>query len=203
MSYKPNGKFYATSSEDLEKLFPKDAKTQILSVPYMEVSRDEYNRLLLNKGADGKLHKAYPLIPDIKDVAFYQDKKTGKTNTVSITFDDGTVTKATAEKDDIFDSEKGIIICLFKRFLDEYTDGAGTAALNKPYRRAERTFKYNLKRKTTDEANRQEVERRKVKAAAKAQARRERKAAELRELEIEIQKEAYLRAMREWSQEKK
>ena len=202
MSYNPGGKFYATSRADLKKLFPKDAKTQILSVPYMEDCGDEYQRLLLNKGLDGKLHRTYPLIPDIADVAFYQDKKTGRTNTVSVTFDDGTVTKATATKNDIFDHEKGIIICLFKRFLDEYTDGAGTAALNKLYQRAEQTFRYNLKRKVADEMERQEVERRKAKATAKAQIRRERKAAELREREIEIQKEAYLRAMWEWNQEK-
>ena len=202
MSYNPNGKFYATSLEDLKKLFPKDAKTQILSMPYMENSGDEYQRLLFNKRLDGKFCRSYPLIPDITDVAFYTDKKTGRTNTVSVTFDDGTVTKATTGKGDIFDSEKGIIICLFKRFLDEYTDGAGTAALNKLCQRTVQTFRHNLKRKVADEMERQEVERRKAKAVAKAQARRERKAAELREREIEIQKEAYLRAMREWNQEK-
>lgn len=75
-------------------------------------------------------------LPEIVDVKTINDK------VVIVTFIDGTQTKAVCDKDDVFNLEVGIGICITKRLMsnDEQT---GNAMFNKTIRNALKVMKRN------------------------------------------------------------
>ena len=119
---------------------------------------------------------------DIKDVTHY-DKA------VLVTFADGTKTKAVLDDIDEFTLEQGISICITKKLLGK----DGDSVYNKIINRAFKVKQQNEAAAEKAAAGRLEKKRRKEAAAAK----KARKKAKKREEQIEIQKEAYIRAMRE------
>lgn len=119
---------------------------------------------------------------DIKDVTHY-----GKA--VLVTFADGTKTKAVLDDVDEFTLEQGISICITKKLLGK----DGDSAYNKIINRAFKVKQQNEDAAKKSIADRLEKKRRKEAAAA----RKAQKKAKKREEQIEIQKEAYIRAMRE------
>lgn len=130
----------------------------------------------------------------IKSIRVYNDQ------VVKVLFNDGTSTKAVCAKGDTFSFEQGVSICLFKRILAQMSgcplnicDAVGTNEYN-------RLMRDTLK---TDEANKmellrqeQEAQRKKLKLA-KQKEKKEKKRQAAREISIEMQKEAYIRALRE------
>lgn len=122
--------------------------------------------------------------PDkIKDVKFYPPA-------TKITFTDGVVVTSVAHDGDEFDEYIGMMICIMKYIFKDNK-------YNNMFRKWIKKAKDEEKEKTKEEkraAEEKEVrERQRKKKAAKKLLRKEAK----REEEIEIQKEAYLRAMRE------
>ena len=115
-------------------------------------------------------------------------------------FADGTQEKAVCHEDDTFSLEQGISVCLFKRTLSALTgDGNGSAMYNNAIKSAVKLYENNraaekrsaeCERLVAEEEKKRKEEERKRKQA-KEQAEREKM--------IEIQKEAYLRAMKEFN----
>ena len=131
---------------------------------------------------DGYFKYQKDIMPDITNVIVYN-------NTVIVEFADKTKTKAILDKEDAFNLEQGISICITKKLLGKHGDGI----YNKIMNRALKIKKLNEEAKIKQEEEKQREKARKEKAAAK-KARRQ---AKRREAEIEIQKEAYVRAMKE------
>ena len=130
--------------------------------------------------------KSKELIPDIKDITVHAD------HVVIVEFVDGTSEKAVLHPDDSFSLEQGISICLTKKLV------GGSAIYNKLMGRALNVKKNNDATKAKKEAEENErKERRKKYAAKKAE-----RLAKKREDYINVQKEAYLRALREFNEER-
>lgn len=148
--------------------------------------------------SDGR-EKSFYLISEIKDIRVFD-------NAVVIDFYDGTSEKAATRGDDEFSIEQGITICLIKKLLSEKTYGHGHEAYNKLVNHAVKFYKKKCtqekKQKAEEEAEEKRIERKIAKLKAKKEKRLAARQAAKREEEIEIQKEAYLRAMREFAKEK-
>lgn len=136
------------------------------------------------------------LMSAIEDVQVLNDR------VIMVKFSDGTTEKAVLDESDTFSVEQGIAICLTKKLLSTLTRGNGGSVYNK-------LVEYGVKTYEAIEAHKAEVAKEKTEKIAKAkrdaekaQRKKERKAAEQREADIEIQKEAYLRAMRELNADK-
>ena len=146
----------------------------------------------INENGNTALHD---LIPDIVNVEVLKDNN--KDVGVKIEFNDGTFTKSVIAGDDKFDLEMGISICITKKMLDMHTNGNGSSVYNKLVDYAVKVMKQNQIAGEQYEKDRAEKKRIYENKCRKKKRRREKREAQLREREIEIQKEAYLRAMRE------
>lgn len=145
---------------------------------------------------DSNRRNDFELMSAIEDVQVLNDR------VIMVKFSDGTTEKAVLDESDTFSVEQGIAICLTKKLLSTLTRGNGGSVHNK-------LVEYGVKTYEAIEAHKAEVAKEKAekvaqakRAAEKAQRKKERKAAEQREADIEIQKEAYLRAMRELNADK-
>ena len=129
---------------------------------------------------DGFFKSERTIMPDIKDVVVYD-------NTVLVMFADGTKTVAVLDNEDAFNLEQGISICLTKKLLGE----DGSSIYNKLIKRALKIKKQKVKDAVKAEKDKEEAKLRKEKALA----RHKKKIAKRREEEIEMRKEAYIRAI--------
>lgn len=114
-----------------------------------------------------------------------------KNKVVEVTFADGDKQKAICQEPDVFSLEMAISICITKHLL------GGTKEYNKAVRDGVKRYedKIKNKKKVIEEAER--FEKRKAKLAAY----KKRKAERRKEAQIEMQKEAYLRALRDFNKE--
>ena len=133
-------------------------------------------------------------VTDIRIV--YDD---GKPIGVIMDWADGVKTKAICEKSDRdnFNLDFGLTICMAKKMID-FMKSRGMLDVNETYMKAIDSYHKLLKKKEV--SKNAEKERIKAENEAKQKARQDeaRKKREAREREIEIQKEAYLRAMKEY-----
>ena len=108
---------------------------------------------------------------------------------VKVSFKDGTFTKSVAESIEDFDLYTGVAFCLFKKFLG----GDGHKNFNKMMRSAMKKFDEleENKKKEEEEKKRQNEKRKKLIMKKKAKKMKEKEEA------IDIQKQGYLRAMKE------
>lgn len=104
---------------------------------------------------------------------------------VEVTFMDGDKQKAVCQEPDVFSLEQAISICITKHLL------GGASAYNKAIREGVKLYNKQLE---TEKMIKEEEERI-AKRRAKKAAYMKRKAEKKREEQIEIQKEAYIRAM--------
>lgn len=130
------------------------------------------------------------VIPRIEDVQSINNK------VVIVKFADGTTEKAVLSDDDTFSLEQGISICITKKILNKELKGAnGGSAYNKLVDYGLKVYKdkeKNAKKKAEDEKKAKEAEQKRIEKIRK---KREKRKAKLREEQIEIQAEAYRRAM--------
>lgn len=131
------------------------------------------------------------IIPHIKDVQVMNER------VVIVLFTDGTKEKAVLDSADTFSLEQGISICITKKMLSMQTCGNGSSAYNKIINHCLKVYENNRKSEEKTKADEQVAKDKEKKAAEKAKAKKIKRANKEREREIEIQKEAYLRAMRE------
>ena len=130
-------------------------------------------------------------IPKITDVEVIDNDSV---KVVIVRFEDGTFEKAVQNPDDTYSLEQGISICITKKLISKYTNNE-TREYNKLIRGAIKTMKNNKKIAEKKAADEQAAKARAEKLIAKKKARKAKLEAEQREREIEIQVEAYRRAM--------
>lgn len=133
----------------------------------------------------------YMFIPKITDVEVIDNDSV---KVVIVRFEDGTFEKAVQNPDDTYSLEQGISICITKKLISKYTNNE-TREYNKLIRGAIKTMKNNKKIAEKKAADEQAAKARAEKLIAKKKARKAKLEAEQREREIEIQVEAYRRAM--------
>lgn len=167
--------------EDLAEAVDKLTKTP-------EVRPDTITKLDVKNGKifvkhykDGFFKSDRYLMADIKDVTIHN-------KTVIATFADDTKTVAVLDKEDVFSLEQGISICITKKLLGEN----GSSIYNKLIKRALKVKKQNEKAAEKDKKEKEKEKKRRELALA----RHKKKMARRREEQIEIQKEAYVRAMK-------
>lgn len=145
------------------------------------ITKNQRNNLVANFYEDGFKKSCKELIPDIKDVTVYQNR------VVIVEFVDGTTEKAVLHPSDQFSVEQGISICITKRLV------GGSSIYNKLIDRAVKVMINNdaeRTKKAKAEDERKEYNKRRNE-------RKARRKSERREEQIELQKEAYVRALRE------
>lgn len=128
---------------------------------------------------------AREIIPEVTDVEVIN-------NCVTIlTFADGTKEKAVLDKQDIFNLEQGISICLTKKLLSQLTFGNGNKTYNKLIKSTMK--KYFAKLDAIEEQKKADEQKKKkyAKIAAKKAKRKEKQ----KEARINEQAEAYRRAL--------
>lgn len=131
------------------------------------------------------------VIPEIEDVQSINNK------VVIVKFADGTSEKAVLSENDTFSLEQGVSICITKKILNKVLKGAsGTSAYNKlvdyglkVYDKKQKEIKEAIAAKKAEK----EAEQRKIDRIRKKRAKHK---AKLREEQIQIQAEAYRRAMK-------
>lgn len=141
--------------------------------------------------ANGQRLNDIGIMEGISDVQVLNEK------VVMVTFSDGKTEKAVLDTCDTFNIEQGIAICIMKKSFSKISNGNGSSVYNKLVEYGVSAYEGIKALKAKAEADKQEKEARAKRNAEKAKRKKARKAAEKREAEIEIQKEAYLRAMRE------
>lgn len=138
------------------------------------------------------INKSYGFIPDlVKDVVIHQGMRNGKKiQAVKMFFTDGKVTVSSPCEGDTFDAETGMIMCILQYIW-------GGKRYNNFFRKwIKENEKRNAEAKKQEEKKREAREKQRQieeKAAKRKAARREEK--------IEIQKEAIIRAMKEYESE--
>lgn len=143
---------------------------------------------------DNKVTRSNVLMPDIVDVSIVEAN--GVKKVVFVKFADGTVQKSVLSDDDTFSLEQGISICVTKKLFDMRT-GNGSSLYNKIISRGLKVYSNTQNEKAKQLADAAEKKAKANKAVAKKRAKHLKREAAAREAQIEIQKEAYLRAMRE------
>lgn len=145
------------------------------------ITKNQRNNLVANFYEDGFKKNCKELVPDIKDVTVHQNR------IVIVEFVDGTTEKAVLHPSDQFSVEQGISICITKRLV------GGSSIYNKLIDRAVKVMINNdaeRTKKAKAEDERKEYNKRRNE-------RKARRKSERREEQIELQKEAYVRALRE------
>lgn len=166
--------------------FPADTKTLI------DIENGEIIAKICHNGF---VTDKVGIIPDIINVHIGGN---GVNKVVFVDFADNTTEKAILNEDDTFSLEQGISICITKKLLDDKC-GAGGSMYNKIIRKALKVFNTKETEKAIDAAKKENEEKKFAKTKARKEARRIKRENAERERQIEIQKEAYLRAMREYN----
>lgn len=115
---------------------------------------------------------------------------------VEVTFADGTKEKSVCKEPDTFSLESAISICISKKIM------GGSSAYNNAVKHGMKVYKDKQKKEAVEKAEQERIEKKRAKrlaykerrAAKRADEEKQRRSRE-REEQIEIQTEAYLRAM--------
>lgn len=122
----------------------------------------------------------------IKDVNIIVENKV-----VEVTFSDGDKQKSVCREPDVFSLETAISICIAKHVL------GGSSLYNKAVRNGLKCYENKLKKENAEAKEKERIEKRKAKLAAY----KKRKAERRKEAQIKMQKEAYLRVLRDFNKE--
>lgn len=150
----------------------------------------ENGKLRLTMYKDGWVFDDHYVMPAISDFNVINGKK------IITTFSDGTIEKVVLDKQDEFSLEQGIAICVMKKVLSTHF-GNGSSVYNKIVEYGLKTYNKITSEKSKKQREEERMAIQKKNKAEKAKKRREKEIARKREEIIEIQKEAYIRAMRE------
>ena len=170
---------------------PKLTWTQADTSRYMQLY-DKFNCGQIHRGKISVSLKEVKIITNEEDVAIG----------VKVTFDGGSTQKAICSEDDVFNLEYGITICLLKQFLEALGSANASRDYNNMVRDVLKQYEKQEDAKLVEEEKKAQIEYRRAKRAEKKRRRAERKAVAERERQIEIQKEAYLRAMQEYDRQR-
>ena len=133
-------------------------------------------------------------LPKITNIEMYNDR------VVKVTFDDGSFTKSVCQENDVFDLDVGITICLIKKMLDA-GKGNGTRIYNDIIRDAHKLINDKENEKMAKKMEKEKAKKKTHKVMKKKQAKKMNPLENLRtatkEEAIDIQKQAFIRAMQE------
>lgn len=124
--------------------------------------------------------------PKVVKVETYNDR------VVKVTFDDGTFTKSVCSENDHFDLDVGITICIMKKILGNDNKN-GTRLYNNLIRKVHDVMRETDDLKAEEQAKKQEEKAKKRKEMLRKAAKKVKK----RQEQIDIQKTAFVEAMRE------
>lgn len=122
---------------------------------------------------------------NVTDISVYNEK------VVELTFVTGEVYKAVCDDTDKFDINKGIEVCILKYLLN------GSNDYNNLVKKIRKQYDQKCEAEKKDAERHEQMKRKR----AKRQAAKKRRAERKREEQIEMQKEAYVRAMKEMKNE--
>ena len=158
-----------------------------MNVYYVDISTgakisDYIGSFVLNTPTVYRISKAC-VVPEIIDVKVINDK------VVIVTFIDGTQTKAVCDKDDTFNLEVGIGICITKRLMSD-DEQTGNSMFNKTIKNALKVMKRNEQLEKT----RKEIEEEEKRIADKIKRKKEKRAEKRRQKKIQMMADAILLA---------
>lgn len=110
---------------------------------------------------------------------------------VEVTFFDGIKERAVCKEPDVFSLEQAIGICISKKVM------GGSSAYNNAVKRGIKVYENKISEEQMNKEEQERIERKRAKKKAYKERRATKRAQEEREKQIEIQKEAYIRAMME------
>ena len=123
---------------------------------------------------------------EIANIEMYNDR------VVKVTFNDGSFTKSVCQENDIFDLDVGITICLIKKMFDT-GKGDGTRVYNDIIRDAHKL----INDKENEKIEKQMEKEKEKKKAHKVMMKKQAKKMKAKEEAIDIQKQAFVRALQE------
>lgn len=126
---------------------------------------------------------SYTVVPAIEKIEIYNER------VVKVTFKDGTFTKSICAENDIFDVDTGITICLLKKMLGKN----GHKIYNNMIRDAHKLMNDQENRKIEKQMAKEEARKKQKEIEMKRMAKK----MKAKEEAIDIQKQAYIRAMQE------
>lgn len=175
---------YMTAEKQKEKV-PKEVNNILFS---------EFGKVKVKNCKDGEVKNTKIIMSDIKNI---EVKHNGENSTVIfVTFKDGKTEKAVLDKDDEFSFEHGLTIIMLEKLLSDMGVD-GKSVHNKLVNRALKFYDKQEKEKADKAKKEADEKARKKRAEEKQRAKKCKQSAAEREYQIEIQKEAYLRAMKE------
>lgn len=138
------------------------------------------------------------VMPDIIDVSIIENN--GVKQVVVVEFADHSTEKAVVDTCDTFSFENGVSICIAKKMFSKIVGQKnGSSVYNKVVDRCLKVYKKKCAAKLKFEAEEKEKKQRYLKLIEKKRNKRIRQENEAREELINIQKEAFLRALREYN----
>lgn len=161
--------------------FVENMATITIPTEYLKYFKLIFPTTTFDKKKDYRFHPGLD-IPLITAVDTYNDR------VVKVTFADGTFTKSVCGKNDTFDIDVGITICVMKRIMGK----DGHKLYNNLIRDVHATMDKNEKLKEKEKALKTEIKQRKRKAELKKAAKK----AKARQEKIDIQKTAIIEANR-------
>lgn len=131
-------------------------------------------------------------LPIVKDNSFAQVTNVNiivPNKVVEVTFLDGTKEKSVCREPDVFSLEQAIGICISKKIM------GGSSAYNNAVKRGIKVYEEKIHKEKKDKEEQERIEKKRAKRKAYKERRAAKREQEEKEKEIEIQKEAYVRAM--------
>lgn len=152
----------------------------------------EDGKISVLKNIGARFTRHLDIMSDIKSIKVYNDKH-GNQKSMTMVFNNGVSVTASVDDMDVFSMDQGITICLLKYMLNRASEGCETSIYNKLVKHANRVYENGVREEEAAKEEAKRLEAKHKKLAAKKQRRKDRK----REYEIELRKEAYIRAMNE------
>lgn len=147
---------------------------------------------------NGNLVGCIEIMPNITDVKVIS--KDNRPQVIIVTFADNTKEKAVLDENDTYSLEQGISICITKKLLGKNTS-YGSSLYNKVIKHAINVMVANEKAAKDVKVAEDKAKEKAAKLNEKERKRKAKRAASKREYEIEVQKEAYIRAMKQLQEE--
>lgn len=130
-----------------------------------------------------------PLVFEPKFVRIVDVNPIVPNKVVEVTFADGTKEKSVCREPDVFSMESAISICISKKIM------GGSSAYNNAVKRGMKVYENKQKKEAAVKAEQERIEKKRAKRLAYKKRKENQRKVREREEQIEIQKEAYLRAM--------
>lgn len=165
----------------------EEEKPMRKTVKYNSIYDENKNKVRLSEDFVQKV-TFKPACYDNTDIPFIDRVETYNDRVVKVTFIDGTFTKSVCSENDIFDLDVGITICLMKRWLGKDGNRLYNNLIRKVHKRMDQKERLAEREKKL-RAEMREKER-------KMKAKREAKKEKARKEQIEIQKQAYIEALK-------